>query len=140
MRELTALLIAVTYGAVLIAAWGFTSLAIDVDVITEKDAGPLLGPAIATGAIVVTWLWIVRRRQGAKAILSGLAAAASVLVVMLLVGGIGYMLTRGEVVWLLLFASKYATSPFVIIPALLAGVAVAITPTAKPFARLRGRD
>ena len=42
------------------------------------------------------------------------SAAAAVWAVMLLVGSVGYAVVRGEVVWLVLFAARYALSPFVL--------------------------
>jgi len=42
------------------------------------------------------------------------SAAAAVWAVMLLVGSVGYAVVRGEAVWLVLFAARYALSPFVL--------------------------
>ena len=135
-------LMAVVYGAILIAAWGFTSLITDTDVITEVDAGPLLGPAMGLAAVLVTWACLWRVRAGGGVWQLALVAAASSWFVMLLVGGIGYSLTRGELAWVVLFAGKYAASPFVLVPAVLAGVVVALekpligrSPGAKSFDR-----
>lgn len=111
-----------TYLAALIALWGFTSLILDRDVIVEPDAGPLLGPAMAVAACAVTWVAIVRQRGAALG--RALAAAASVYVVMLVVGAVGYMLTRGQLAWLVLFPGNHALSPFVIGAGLLSGVTV----------------
>ena len=135
-------LMAVVYGAALIATWGFTSLALDADVISEKDAGPLLGPAMAAGAIVVTWAWLMRQRKGGRPWGASVLAAASVWFVMVAVGGIGYAVTRGEPAWALLFAARYAPSPFVLLPAVLAGVVIVVSavlagrsPQARSFDR-----
>lgn len=117
---------AVVYGSLLIATWGFTSLALDADVIGEKDAGPLLGPAMGAGAVLVTWAWLVRAGRRARPWGSAVLAAASAWLVMLVVGGIGYAVTRGEAAWVLLFAGRYAPSPFLLLPAVLAGIIVVI--------------
>lgn len=133
-------LMAVVYGALLIAAWGFTSLLTDTDVITEPDAGPLLGPAMGLAAILVTWAWLGRVRAGGGVWWLALGAAASSWFVMLIVGGVGYSLTRGDFTWVLLFAGKYAISLYLLVPAVLAGVVVVLarvltgrSPGAKSF-------
>lgn len=120
-------LMAVVYGASLIATWGFTSLALDADVIAEKDAGPLLAPAMALGAILATWGWLVRCLRPARPWGTPVLAAASAWAVMLAVGSIGYAITAGEAAWALLFAGRYASSPFLVLPAVLAGVIVVVT-------------
>jgi hypothetical protein len=133
-------LMAVVYGALLIAAWGFTSLLTDTDVITEPDAGPLLGPAMGLAAVLVTWAWLGRVRAGGGAWQLALGAAASSWFIMLLVGGVGYSLTRGAFTWVLLFAGKYAASLYLLAPAVLAALIVVLarlligrSPGAKSF-------
>lgn len=120
-------LMAVVYGASLIATWGFTSLALDADVIAERDAGPLLGPAIALGAILATWGWLSRLRPAARPWGVPVLAAASAWFVMLATGGIGYALNTGEPASVLLFAGRYAASPFLLLPALIAGVVIVVS-------------
>ncbi|NRD26673.1 DUF6121 family protein [Frigoribacterium sp. VKM Ac-2836] len=53
-----------------------------------------------------------------------IVTAALVYVLMLAVGGVVYGLVRQEVVWVLLFAARYAVSPFVIGSAVCAGLVV----------------
>ena len=122
--RLLPVLVAVGYVATVIAAWGMTSLFLDIDVIAEKDAGPLLGPAMALAAALVVFrsLWTLRQRRTLLG--PAVAATASVYLVMLLVGAIGYSVTRGDFTWLVLFTARYATSPFVVAAALLAGLSV----------------
>jgi hypothetical protein len=117
-------LVAVSYLAVVIALWGILSLALDRDAIEEADAGPILGPSMAAAGFVVAGLslWTLRRRRTLLG--PTVAAASSVYVVMLIVGAIGYATTRGETVWLLLFPARYATSPFIVGAALLAGFSI----------------
>lgn len=141
-QRILSALMAVVYGAGLIATWGFTSLILDVDVIVEKDAGPLLGPAMAAAAILVTWAWLSRVRRGRRPWGSSVLVAASVWFVMVAVGGVGYAVTRGELSWVVLFAGRYAPSPFVLLPAVLAGITVVVTgvlagrsPQARSFDR-----
>jgi Family of unknown function (DUF6121) len=112
------------YAACVITLWGMLSLALDRNVITERDAGPLLGPAMALAAILVTGfaLWGLRHRRSLAFVT--VATAASVYLAMLIVGTIGYWFGRGALAWLVLFPARYALSPFVWGPAALAGVAV----------------
>lgn len=138
-QGLPSTLVAVTYGALVIAAWGVTSLVLDRDVMPYPDAGPLLGPAMALGAIAATYGWVVRVRKRGGVVVCAVGAAASAWLVMIAVGAIGYSLTKGVLAWLLLFARHYAGSAFVIAPAILAGLTVLVTgalsPRAKSFAR-----
>jgi len=137
-RGLPSVLIAVTYGALIIGAWGVTSLVLDEDVMRYPDAGPLLGPAMALGAMAATLGWVVGVRKGWGVGVCAVGAATSSWLAMLVVGAFGYMVTRGVLGWALLFAGQYAASAFVIVPAILAGLVVLVTgalsPRAKPFA------
>ena len=117
-------LAAVTYAAAVIALFGFVSLALNVDAIAQRDAGPLLGPAMVLGAVVVTFVALLRVRARSAPTVAALVAATSVYVAMLAIGAFGYALIRADVSWLVLFVGAYALSPFVIGAALLSGVAV----------------
>jgi len=135
-------LMAVVYGSALIATWGFTSLVLDADVIAEHDAGPLLGPAMAAGAVLVTWAWLSRVRKAARPWGVPVLAAVSAWFVMLAIGSLGYAATAGEPAVVLLFAGRYAPSPFLLLPAVLAGVTVVLaavlagrSPQARSFDR-----
>lgn len=122
--RLIPVLVAVGYLACIIALWGVTSLVTDTDPISERDAGPLLGPAMALSAAVVTALalWTLRRRRSLA--VPAVAAAASAYVVMLIVGTVGYTFGRGRVAELALFPGRHALSPYLIGPGLLAGLAI----------------
>ena len=137
-RGLPSVLVAVTYGALIIGSWGVASLVLDQDVIHYSDAGPLLGPAMALCAMAVTFGWVVRVRKRGGIAMCAVGAAASTWLVMIAVGAVGYTITRGVLAWLLLFTGDYAASAFVIAPAILAGLVVfaagAFSPRAKPFA------
>ena len=114
----------VTYGAAVIALWGFLSLALDVDAIAQRDAGPLLGPAMVLGAGVVTLVALLRVRRQKSPTVAGLSAAASVYIVVLVIGAVGYAAIRADVSWLVLFVGSYALSPFVLGAAVLSGLTV----------------
>jgi len=113
-----------TYLASLIALWGFTSLVLDEDVITDPDAGVLLGPSMAAAAtlVVLAALWRLRARPAAG--WTAVAASTGVYGAMLIVGLAGRTLATGTPAAGLVFAARYATSPFVVLPALAAGVTV----------------
>jgi uncharacterized membrane protein len=119
-----AILTTVTYGAAVIALWGFTSLALDVDAITQRDAGPLLGPAMVLAACVVTFVSVRRVLGRATPTGSAAIAAASAYVVVLAVGAIGYSVSRADLTWLVIFPGGYALSPFVLGAAMLSGITV----------------
>jgi len=123
-RAALPILAAVTYEALLIAIWGFTSLLLDEDVISDPDAGILLGPAMAaSAALVVFWaLWGLRARRAPG--WTVVATSAGVYGVMLLVALVGRALVSGPPGAGLVFAARYATSPFIALPALAAGLTV----------------
>ena len=143
-RQLPAVLVAVTYTALVIGSWGFISLLSDDDVMHYADAGPLLGPSMAVAATLTTWGWVVRVRKVGAPVVAAAAAAASAWLAMLLVGAAGYTVTRGALAWLLLFPASYALSAFTLVPAVLAGAHVAVTGAlsarARSFARPRRTD
>ena len=66
-----------TYLAALIAMWGFTSLALDTDVVVDKDASRLVGPSMAAAAALVVLLAL--RSLGGRASPWWTAVAASTL-------------------------------------------------------------
>jgi len=123
-RAALPILAAVTYEALLIAIWGFTSLLLDEDVISDPDAGILLGPAMAASAALVVFasLWGLRARRSPG--LTVVATSTGVYGVMLLVALVGRALISGPPGAGLVFAAGYATSPFVILPAVAAGITV----------------
>jgi len=122
--RMLAVLATVTYAAAVIALWGFVSLALDVDVIDQADAGPLLGPAMVLASCVTTFVAIIRSSPRSTPGLHAALASASAYGAMLLVGSVGYLLIRGDLAWFALFIGAYALSPFVLGAALLAGGAV----------------
>jgi len=118
------MLIAIGYPAALIAVWGFTSLVTDSDVISETDAGPLLGPSIAVAASLTTAGWVLTTRHRIALALAG--SVASAYLAMIIIGSVGFRLGGRDNIELLLFAARHATSPFFIGAALLSGVAVVL--------------
>ena len=50
---------AVLYAALIVAAFGLISLATNLDVINEPDAGPLVGPSMATAAVLLLLIMLL---------------------------------------------------------------------------------
>jgi Family of unknown function (DUF6121) len=119
-------LAAVVYAALLVAGWGFTSLVLDQDVIAESDAGPFVGPSMVCCAGVLVWATLWRLRNKRSAGVSVFQAGASVYLAMLLVGAIAYALSSGKVLLSLAFLAHYASSLFLIVPAVLASLTVLV--------------
>ena len=113
-RWLIATMTSVLFIALVIAVTGFESLLADVEVISQPDATPYLGPAmVLAGASVVFLATGVGARDGNPAV-TGLVAAATSYLVMLGVGAVGYTLIRGDLTELVVFPAGYALGPFVV--------------------------
>lgn len=123
-RHLLPILGAITYIALVVAAWGGLSVVLDREVIEYPDAGPLLGPAIAASAGVVTWLACRQTRRPAPLALRALGAIAAAFGVMVAVGSFGYAIARSSLTVALLAAAQFSVSPFVITAAVVAGATV----------------
>jgi len=136
---LLAVLATVLYVALVIAAFGFLSLFLGRDVISESDAGTLLGPAMVVGAAAVTCATLLRVAGKRTPWRSALAAAASTFIVMIAIGAVLYAWGRGEIVWLVIYAVHQAASPFVISAALLSGLTVISLWAVSPRLEEQGR-
>ena len=119
---LAPVLAAVVYGALVVATWGFMSLALDRDVIDYPDAGPLLGPTMAVAASLVTFFAL--RNRSVRAWAAALLAASGSYLAMVAVSGIGYAITRADAAWMLLSGAHAALSPFVAAAAGLSALVV----------------
>lgn len=108
-------LAAVVYIATIVALWGILSLVLDRTVIDYADAGPLLGPAMVTAAVIVTWITLWRTRNARSPWLGAVVATAGTFLIMLAVAAVGYAPVA---------AAHFALSPFVLGAALLAGLLV----------------
>jgi hypothetical protein len=135
---LLAALTATAWVALVVAIWGILALLTNGEVIVQADAGPLLGPVmVAAGAVALLLLVLRIMRRAEPPVLAFFGTAAAVYLVMLVVGGIGYALIRGQVLWLLTFPLAYSVSPFVLAAALLAGLS-AVLARSIGRAELRG--
>lgn len=113
-RWLIATMTSVLFIALVIAVTGFEALLADVEVISQPDATPYLGPAMVMGGAAVVFLATgVGAREGNPGV-TGLVAAATAYLVMLGVGAVGYSLVRGDLTELLVFPAGYALGPFVV--------------------------
>ena len=106
-------LASVVYLASVVALWGILSLALDREVVDYPDAGPLLGPAMAAAAVVVTWVTLLRGRRSRSPWPAVLAATLLSAAAMLVVAAIGYAPSA---------ALHFALGPFVPGAAVLAGI------------------
>lgn len=113
-RWLIATMTSVLFIALVIAVTGFEYLLADVEVISQPDATPYLGPAMVLGGAAVVFLaTAVGARDGNPGV-TGLVAAATAYLVMLGVGAVGYALIRSDLTELLVFPAGYALGPFVV--------------------------
>ncbi|WIB77309.1 DUF6121 family protein [Curtobacterium sp. MCPF17_002] len=113
-RWLIATMTSVLFIALVIAVTGFEALLADVEVISQPDATPYLGPAMVIGGAAVVFLaTAVGAREGNPGV-TGLVAAATAYLVMLGVGAVGYALVRSDLTELLVFPAGYALGPFVV--------------------------
>ena len=115
----------VGYLAALIALWGVLSVIVDRDVVDYPDAGPLLGPAMAFAACLVTFAWVLRASGATNPWRHVVGAAVVTTTATLLVAAIGYGATRADVMWMPAAAIHFAIGPFVPGAAVLSSVAVA---------------
>lgn len=136
-------MVTVLYGAILLALDGFVSLLVDRDVVSEPDAGPLVGPIMAVVALAVVFVSVLgglRPTSGRPAIPVARAITTTALVYLLgpLAGAIVYTAGQDQLLAGLLFFARYLASPFVIASALLALVPILLLPligTARSRAR-----
>lgn len=115
----------VGYLAALIALWGILSVVVDSDVIDYPDAGPLLGPSMVTAGLLVTFSSVRRVLIAIRPWPVVVETAAVTFVAMLLVGAVGYSITRGDLGWMPAAAVHFAVGPFVPGAAVLSSLVVA---------------
>ncbi len=138
---LVALAGTVIFGALLVAVDGVLSLVLDLDVVSEPDAGPLIGPLMAVVALAVVFfaILIAMRPTGKRANLPVAAAIVGAIFVYLLgpiSGAVLYFIAREQLASGALFLAKYLTSPFVLASVALAFVVILVLP---PLSRVGTR-
>jgi len=113
----------VLFLALAIAASGVISLYADREVLTERDAGPLIAPtmfAVATAALYVLLVTFARRRGSIVA--GALLTAVITYFFFLISGATLYSLGKGRPLLSLLFFGSNGVGPFAIAVALIAFV------------------
>ncbi len=126
-------MVAVLYGALLMAIDGFVSLIADRDIIGEQDAGPLVGPVMAVAALSVVFVSVLgglRPTSGQRRIPVGRAVSTALIVYLVspLAGATFYVFGQVQLLSAVLFFGRYLTSPFVIVSATLAGLVILLLP------------
>lgn len=131
-RGLLTIMATVTHLGLIVSTIGLLFYVTDHDVIVEEDAGTLLGPAMVLASMACVFFGLARAfgvaerdRVTSRILGPSVVAAAASFVAMLVVGSVGYAFVRGEAVWLILFAGRYAGSAFVIASSAWAGLVVA---------------
>lgn len=116
-------LTAVVYVAAVVALWGILSLLLDREVVDFPDAGPLLGPAMATAAAVITWLALFRSRRSRSPWPWTVLALVLSLAAMLLVALLGY----GPIA-----VAHFLVGPFIPAAAVLSALTVLVSWAFRP--------
>lgn len=132
-----ALLVAATgvvvYGALLVAVDGVLSLVLDLDVVTEPDAGPLIGPVMALVALAFVFIAILNaqkatRSQARLPLAAAILGAIAVYLASPLAGAVLYRWDKRGLTEGFSFFTEYLSSPFVIASAVLALIVILIVP------------
>lgn len=113
-RWLVATMASVLFVVLVIAVSGFEALFADLEVITQPDATPYLGPGMVVGGAVVVFLTTASGIRTGNPGVTGLVAAATAYLVMLGVGAVGYTMVTGDPTELIVFPAGYALGPFVV--------------------------
>src|SRR4051812_24096826 len=120
-RRITAVLVALGWGAVVVAANGLLSLATGLEPDPLKNAGPLVVPVAVVAALIALLVRLLRARD--RTAWLPLECGVLVYLVLVIVGSIVYWLVRGQLADALLWLATAAASPFTIMDALLAVLA-----------------
>ncbi len=119
---------AVLYGALVVAAFGMISLATNLDVISQTDAGPLVGPSMAAAAVGLVFVLMLtlglRDRPNRQRVAVGysLGTGAAAFAVFIVVGAILYPLTSGQAFDAFTFTETTLARPFAGVTGVLAFV------------------
>jgi hypothetical protein len=132
---LIAVMVTVLYGAILVAVYGFISLLADQDVITEPDAGPLIGPIMAVVVLTIMFFSVLgglRPTPGRPRLRvpvgRAVGTATSAYLLGPMIGSIVYAFGHNQLLTAVLFFAHYLASPFVIASAIVALVLILLLP------------
>ncbi|HEV7624205.1 MAG TPA: DUF6121 family protein [Amnibacterium sp.] len=120
-RRLTAVLVALGWGAAVVAANGFVSLFTGLEVDPLRNAGPLVVPVAVVAALVALLVRLLRAHDRTGWL--PLECGALVYLVQLAVGAAVYLLLRGSPADGVLWIATQAASPFQLADTVLALVA-----------------
>ncbi|MFT2815227.1 DUF6121 family protein [Leifsonia sp. A12D58] len=115
---IVALFATMLYFALIVAAFGMISLFTNTDVVTEADAGPLVGPFMvgASAVVVLLFMAVIGMRTSPEkqhvAVAGSLLCGLIALVAFVVTGGLIYGVGIGEAVEIVLFAGARLGSPF----------------------------
>lgn len=140
---LVAVMVAVLFAAILVAVDGILSVILDRDVISETDAGPLVGPIMAFAAMSVVFVSVLsglRPVPGGTqiSVIRAIVTGGFVYVFGPAVGAIVYVFGREQTLSGSDFFLRYLSSPFVAASAVIAFVTVLCLPLISQ-ARSRAR-
>ncbi|MBG6056981.1 fatty acid desaturase [Cryobacterium sp. MP_M5] len=119
---------AVLYAALIVAAFGMISLATNLDVISEPDAGPLVGPSMAAVAVLLVFVLMltlgVATRPDRQRVAVGYSFAAGIAAfgIFIVTGAILYAAGDGQPFHVLTFSAAMLLSPFSLATGILAVV------------------
>jgi len=123
---------AVLYLALVVAAFGLISLATNTDVITQPDAGPLVGPGMTGTAVLLVFILLLvlgvntpperQRIAVGFAVGTGLAAVAAFVAA----GAVLYAVGEGQSISMLTFASSMLLGPYAAATGILAFIVVLV--------------
>jgi hypothetical protein len=117
-RRLTAVLVALGWGAAVVAANGFVSLFTGLEVDPLRDAGPLVVPVAVAAALALLLVRLLRVHDRTGWL--PLECGVLVYFVQLVVGAITYSLVRASLTDGVLWVATQAASPFQLTDAALA--------------------
>jgi hypothetical protein len=109
-RRLTAVLVALGWGAAVVAANGLVSLFTGLEVDPLRNAGPLVVPAAVVAALVALLVRLLRAHDRSGWL--PLECGVLVYLVQLAVGALVYLLIRGSLADGVLWIATQAASPF----------------------------
>jgi hypothetical protein len=115
-------LVALGWGALVVASNGFVSLYTGQEVVPLSGAGPLVAPVAIAVALLALLLLFARTRSSATTWLPLYAGAVAYLAIVL-VGALVYLIGHGSAAEGLLYLASAAASTFTIVDAVLAVLA-----------------
>lgn len=123
---------ATLYLALIVAAFGLISLATDTDVVTQADAGPLVGPGMAGAAVLLVFILLLvlglNSPQEQQRVAVGFAVGAGLasVAVFVVAGAVLYAVGEGQSISALTFASSMLLGPYAAATGILAFLVVLV--------------